>query len=107
MPATIDSVCLKLDSVLDKLGDIKKRNDEDHKAMAAEQKTTSDRLAKMDTQAAVAKKDTEANAKDIRHHAKRCEKRHAGLNKKLWAFVVAGLLAAGGIVLQFILGGAS
>lgn len=106
MSATIESVCVKLDSVLDKLGGIDERNDKAHSEMKTEQAAITQRLSAIDVQEAEAGKDIKTNAKDIKKHTKRCEKLHAGLNKKLWAFVGAGRVAAAGIVAQFIVGGA-
>jgi hypothetical protein len=103
--STIETVDLKLDSMIKTLDGIEKRNNEDHAAMKTEQAAITQRLHAIDVQEAEQGKDIKTNAKDIKKHTKRCEKRHTGLNKKLWTFVVTGLLAAAGIVMQFIIGG--
>ena len=98
MGATLDSLCGKVDNLVEKVGDLKLDNEKAHAAMVIEQKATTKTLVAIDKQVAVAKT-------KFKTHVKACEIKHGALNKKLWAFVAVALLGAGGIVARFVIGG--
>ena len=104
MPATLDSICAKLDRISDQVVALDRRNDEAHdrmmtdqEAITLEQRATTQRLSMIDIASAVELANTKT-------HRIEGDKRHRFINRVLWA-AAAGSAAGGGWLAMRLMGG--
>ncbi len=104
MPATLESICAKIDRLADRLKAFEDRNDEAHdrmmtdqEAITLEQRATTQRLSMIDIASAVELANTKT-------HRIECDKKHRFINRVLWA-AAAGSAAGGGWLAMRLMGG--